>query len=278
MLGRIVVHIDYDSSCQRRVRAAARLAVEHGAELVGVYASFLQPQQAYEGIFVTAEIRSMLERRLVEECGRAQRLFFETAQEEGASWQWRTAEDLPERVLATQARYGDVLVMQQPSSDEPGPVRMPGIVASVILSAGRPVLVLPYAGEPATIGRRALVCWDGGREAARALADALPLLQRAEEVVLLTIDPRDDRATDPESETDDLATYCRSHGLPQPQRAIREDTGVSVGDAILNAASDYGSDLIVMGAYGHSQLRESILGGASRTLIESMTVPVLFSH
>jgi nucleotide-binding universal stress UspA family protein len=122
-----------------------------------------------------------------------------------------------------------------------------------------------------------MLCWNASRESARAAADALPFLQAAEHVIVLMIDPKvsaDGHGPEPGA---DVALWLTRHGVKVTvQRDVAADA--AVGEVILSRAADHGVDLIVMGIYGHSRLREMVLGGASRTLLSSMTVPVLMSH
>ncbi len=279
MLGRIAVHLDRDSACARRVRAAAQLAARHDADLVGVYAGFLQPRYFQRSVAaIPGGIDAMLHQRLTDAMADVEDMFRSIAGSVGVTSYWRAPAGAPEDVLGQQSRYCDLLVMSQPDDEEPGPVRMPELTASVLVEAGRPVLMLPFAGELPAIGRRVLFGWDRSRESARALADAGHLLEQAEELVVLEIDPPTESPQAARNNRDDMLAYCSSHGYPLPKDITRDSSGIGVGNAILNAAADHGSDLIVMGAYGHSRLRESLFGGASRTLLASMTAPVLFSH
>ncbi len=147
----------------------------------------------------------------------------------------------------------------------------------VVVAAGRPMLVVPYAGEFGAIGRRVLVAWDGTREAARALHDALPLIAKAEAVTIVTV-----RAQEAGFERDGpsltrVVRHLQRHGLPaRGEEAPQGD--LSVSDVLLSRASDHDVDLIVAGAYHHSQLREALLGGVSRDLLDHITVPLLMSH
>ena len=145
----------------------------------------------------------------------------------------------------------------------------------VVMASGRPMLVVPFAGEFATVGRRVLVAWDGTREAARALHDALPLLMKAEVVVVMTV-PAQKASFDGRS----LGRVMR-HLKWYDIRATPEETprgDIPTSDVLLSRAADFDADLIVSGAYHHSQLREAIIGGVSRDLLDHTTVPVLISH
>src|SRR5690606_4452572 len=149
--------------------------------------------------------------------------------------------------------------------------------ADFVMRCGRPVLLVPYAGRFEAVGRRVLVAWDAGREAARAVRDALPLLKRAEHVEVVSFNPDRPGARHGPIPGADLAAYLARHDV-KVHVSQQHGDDIEVGEQILSRAADLHSDLIVMGAYGHSRLRELALGGATRTLLASMTVPVLMSH
>jgi nucleotide-binding universal stress UspA family protein len=143
------------------------------------------------------------------------------------------------------------------------------------LESGRPVLVVPYVGRYPQIGRNVVIAWKAGRESARAVFDALPLLLGAENVHILEIKERSGESTST-SDTSIAASLAR-HGIkPTIRTSIAPD--ISVGDEILSRLSDLGADLLVMGAYGHSRMRELVFGGVTRHIARHMTVPTLFSH
>jgi nucleotide-binding universal stress UspA family protein len=144
----------------------------------------------------------------------------------------------------------------------------------VVLSSGHPTLVVPYAGRFETLGERhILVAWNGSREAVRAVHDALPFLREARSVTVVAADLDEDGRKSLDLMAEHLARHEISTDL-EPTTAA----DISVGDLLLSRTADLGSDLIVMGAYGHSRAREWILGGVTQHLLEQMTVPVLMSH
>ena len=153
----------------------------------------------------------------------------------------------------------------------------PGFANEVLLACGRPVLFVPYAGRFAQVGKRVLIAWNASREAARAVGDALPLLARADTVDVVAFDPDSTASDHGEVPGADIGLFLARHGV-KVSVARQSGTGIDVGAQILSRAADNGSDLIVMGGYGHARLREFVLGGATRTLLESMTVLVLMSH
>ena len=147
----------------------------------------------------------------------------------------------------------------------------------VALASGRPILAVPYAGQFETVGRRVLIGWNATREATRAVNDAMPLLAAADVVTVLTIDAREAPDAHGELPGADISLHLARHGVKATiERTV--SAGVPAGEVLLSRAADLGADLLVIGAYGHSRMRELLLGGATRSILQSMTVPVLMSH
>jgi nucleotide-binding universal stress UspA family protein len=170
------------------------------------------------------------------------------------------------------ARF-DLSIMRQA---EPGKAPLEDLVVEAALfGSGRPVLVVPYIHKAALKLDRVMVCWDGGRHAARAVGDAMPFLQRAKAVEVVIV--RGDAGKGDEIPGADIGEHLARHGLKVDVKRIVATDG-DVPNTILSHAADAGTDFLVMGGYGHSRLREFILGGVTRTILCSMTVPVLMSH
>ncbi len=173
--------------------------------------------------------------------------------------------------------FYDLVVVGQPNPD----AGLTGAIGlrpeEIVLSCGRPVLVVPYAGEFLDVGREILVAWNGSRESARALHDAMFLLPEAETVTIIEIDPPAPGAAAPAASAAQVAAALTRRGIAA--KAETETAGdIGVSDLLLSRAADLDVDLLVMGAYGHSRMREFILGGVSRDIFRHMTVPVLMSH
>ncbi len=149
------------------------------------------------------------------------------------------------------------------------------IAEAALFESGRPVIVVPYIQKGPLKLDRVMLCWDGSRAAARAIADAMPLLERAGRVEVVIV--ANERGKQDEIEGADMGTHLARHGLDVE---VKRTTlgGIDVADVILSHAADAGSDFIVMGGYGHSRLREFVLGGVTRSIFRSMTIPVLMSH
>ena len=174
------------------------------------------------------------------------------------------------------ARYADLAVIGQFDPSTPVPGMMPNFVETVALNSGRPVLVVPYAGEASGEFRRPLVAWDGGLPASRAITSALPLLRQAGTIDVVIFNPHTEVGVHGEEPGADLALYLARHGIQV--NVVERTVSGAIGEALLSTAADLGSDLIVMGAYGHTRFREVLLGGVTRTVLGSMTVPVLMAH
>ena len=269
----IVVHLGADTRGDERLGLACRLAGQFDAHLVGLFALASLPVP----FTLTGNAGSVLEsemrwrKEIAEE--RYTQFTRATAAAGLARAEWRQPQDEALRAVRISARYADLVVMGQRDAAS-ADARVPaGLIEDVVLSGGRPVLVVPYAGRFASIGARVLVAWNAGREAARAVTDALPILTRARHVEVVVFEGAGDHGEQPGA---DVALWLARHGVKAT--AAQQRAGFDVGEQILSRAADTQADLVVMGAYGHSRTRELVLGGATRTLLASMTVPVLMSH
>lgn len=278
MLKRIALHVEKDKACPARTATALALAQRFQAELLGIYVNYSWPRDIFDESVVPSAVYEVVLQQRAQERARCHAEFAQRVAPAGVATQWRTPEGRPDEILALHSRCADLLVLSQADNDETDSVVDPYVIETIVMTAGRPVLAVPYAGEYTSIGNRILVCWDGGREAARALADAAPFLAQTKEIFVLTLDPESDAMRLRETVADDLPAWFRAQGYAEPKMVRRETGGLGMGNAILNAAADHGCDLIVMGLYGHSRAREWVLGGASRDILQSMTVPVLLSH
>ena len=272
----ILVHCDAGPTTPGRLAVAAELARRFGAHLVGLHvqARFEPATYADAGLAADALYRAYDEK--AKAAAAAAAAAFDGAAGKGLSAEWRVATGAAAEEFAVQARYADLVVLGQHDRGAPA-VAPPDLPEAVAMSTGRPVLVVPYIGATTPPGRTILLCWDAKREATRAAADAMPFLTAAEKVTVLVVDAKQSaRGHGPEPGAD-AATWLARHGV---KVTVQRDTAADsdVGSVILSRAADHAADLIVMGIYGHSRLREMVLGGASRTLLASMTVPVLMAH
>jgi nucleotide-binding universal stress UspA family protein len=272
----ILVHLDAGKRVAERLAIANQLADTFDAHLTGLFALSAPRIPSYAlaeagPVVVEAEARYRAEAtRNAEAAFRAA-----TAQSvRSTEFRGTTRDALAAAQLS--ARYADLVIAGQPEPEDSAGVAS-DFAEELVLSAGRPVLLIPYAGHFPEVGRRVLVAWNAGREAARAVTDALPLLARASIVQVVAFDPRKGGADHGDIPGADIALLLARHGV-KVSIAQQQSKEVDVGNQILSRAADMQSDLIVMGAYGHSRLRELVLGGVTRTLLDTMTVPVLMSH
>jgi nucleotide-binding universal stress UspA family protein len=272
----ILVHLDHRPRSSERLALAFGLAERFDAHLVGLFAPGTARLPSYARAEGGPLLRELLDKRRAEILGEAEAGFRKIAQRNGKDRsEWRTADAEPAVAMRLSARYADLIVAGQPEAGDEGELQ--GLADELVLSAGRPVLFAPYAGRFATVGKRVLVAWDGGREAARAVSDALPFLQTADNVEVAVFDPERAAHRHGEQPGADIGLYLARHGV-KVQVARQSGAGFDVGSQILSRAADTGADLIVMGAYGHARVRELMLGGVTRTMLEAMTAPVLMSH
>ena len=274
----ILVHLDRDARRSERVELAATLAGRHDAHLVGLFALSSSRMPSYVRSDTSGALIAAQNRQRAEAATEAEAAFRAAVRKHsGVKTEWRISAADALDAVRLNARYADLVVVGQrerEAEDESGIA--PEFVDELVLSCGRPVLIVPYAGRFPDAGKRALVAWNASAEAARAIADALPLLARAESVNVIVFEtgPAGDHGEEPGA---DAALYLARHGVKATVSRYGSPD-IDVGSQILSRAADMAADLIVMGAYGHSRMRELVLGGVTRTILESMTAPVLMSR
>jgi len=269
----ILVHVDQSSHAAARIKAAAELAIAQEAHLVGTAATGISRYIYSDGAaFVGTVIDS-----LRQQAGQALDQFDEIARRLGVhSYERRLIDDDPASALALQARYSDLVVVSQEDFSERSIGDAGDLPEYVMLNCARPVLMIPYAGKFEHIGRHVLIAWDGSMEATRAITSAIPLLKRARSVTVALFNPSASDDAHGQQPGADIGLYLARHGIRV--EVAQETTELDIGNALLSLAADKGSDLIVMGGYGHTRFREVLLGGVTLTVLRTMTVPVLMSH
>jgi nucleotide-binding universal stress UspA family protein len=280
----ILVHLDASPRGAVRLALAAALATRHGAHLTALYgielptpALFYGDPSGFADVRLIDEMMDKMRETSRAKARPVEASFTERLRRDGIEGEWRLVEgDLAETV-ALHARYADLAIVGQHDPDDMSSASEAQIAAHALLSSGRPVLVVPYIGSVTNLGQTVLIGWKSSREAARALNDALPLLQQARSVTVLAINPEEGIGGDGDVPAADIALHLARHGV-KATAAHTTAKEIDEGNALLNYADDIGADLIVAGGYGHSRTREFIFGGASRTLLKTMTVPVLMSH
>jgi nucleotide-binding universal stress UspA family protein len=202
--------------------------------------------------------------------------FEQLAKRTGISFETRTISASISGAADEIGRIGrrfDLVIVGQPQRSDSLPDDV--VDEGVLFESGRPVVFVPFIQKSGMKLDRIMVCWDGGRAAARAIADAIPFLKNAKQVEIVIISDKPGR--NDELPGADLGQHLARHGLKVDVKRITSPD-IDVPSTILSYAADSSADLIVMGGYGHSRLREFVLGGATRGLLEAMTVPVLMSH
>lgn len=273
----IVVHVDHDRRCAARLDAAFALAARHGAHLTGVFVRSEMHIPTYIRAQMGEELLDRQARHAAAAIAAAEATFVERVRREAVSAEWRCVEGAVVSSLGLHGRYADVIIASQHDPSGEDGADEPSMPERLILSAGRPVLVIPYAGTFGSIGERVMIAWDASRLASRAVHDALPLLHGAKKVVVLAVNPHSGEDGHGEIPSADICLHLARHGLKaEAQQVYADDLGA--GEMLLSRAADEGIDLLVAGAYGHARWREIVLGGVTRYLLAHMTVPVLMSH
>lgn len=262
------------------VEAGIGLARTFGAHLVGLHVvPKVQYFYATAAIQVATEVFEAEQRFFDEQAGKLKSIFTREVPNDLVS-EWRQIEadgPVTTNSIVAQAICADLIVTAQ-IDPERGLESDIGTPERLVMESGRPVLMLPYAGKFKTIGDNILVGWNASREAARSIYDALPLLKKAKTVKLLWVNPQSENGGNgtgmPGSE---MATSLSRHDVKvEAGHSATRDVGV--GDELLSRAADQGADLLIMGAYGHSRVREYVFGGATRHILQHMTLPTLMSH
>lgn len=275
MAGRdILVVIDNETGVARHLEPLAALAGRVELRLTGLFVTGMPATQAFADLDGWAQLVDAYLTARRADALKAERAFHrETARLKlTGDWQCRET-DMTEGVISL-ARLHDLVVMGQPDPDAPATGLRP---AEVVLAAGCPALIMPYAGDFPELGRSILVAWNGTREAARAVHDALFLIDGAEAVTVLEVDPPAGEVGTLDVRASHVVETLRRRGVAATAGTTVSD-GTPIADIILSTAADLAADLVVMGAWGHSRLREYVMGGASRGVLAEMTVPVLMSH
>ncbi|HTB36318.1 MAG TPA: universal stress protein [Reyranella sp.] len=272
----ILVHCDVSRGTAGRLRIAADLADRFGGHVIGLYVrrafqapAFTDAGPAMDSLYRTYETTVRAEEAM------ATAAFRDAVGNQGLSSEWRVADGYVDEILAAEARVADLVIVGQAEPDSPPTTTPADLAEGIAMAAECPVLIVPYIGAAKPPGKTVMLCWNDSREAKHAATAALPLLAAADKVIVLIIDPKADRNR--EEPGADVAVWLARHGV---KVTVQRDSAADsdVGGVILSRAADHDIDLIVMGIYGHSRMRERVLGGASRTLLASMTAPLLVAH
>jgi nucleotide-binding universal stress UspA family protein len=274
----LLVHLDATTHTAARMAVAGAIAQANGAVISAIYANTpalltvpFAPEAAGSAATMLGELDD--ERRAV-----TQAAFKKSCATAGVHADWAELTDYP--IAASFARrslYSDLLILGQHNAGDPGSRGVPAdFPESVMVASGKPVLILPYAFEPAaaSVADNIVIAWKPTREAAHAVSAAVPLLQRARSVHVLSWLGHVQNGAAEQAELD---RYFKLRGIEAAWHP-QGDEPEGLGEVLLSRAFDLEADLLVMGCYGHSRAREWVLGGTSRTILQSMTLPVLMAH
>ncbi|MFT7573438.1 MAG: nucleotide-binding universal stress UspA family protein [Paracoccaceae bacterium] len=277
----IAVYVDEDAGTKSAVEAAGRLASVFDASFFGVHASSGATAIALApaaGGMATGVMIDEMQQQAEERARRAKELFNAVTAENSWKADWHRIEAnglAPREKIARAAFLADMVVMSRQDADSPALVT----IQDTIVDSGRPVLVHPENWTGPIGEAHAMIAWKPGRQAARAVADALPFLERAARVTVFAATSDEAGENTPAvAQAGELCLFLKKHGIEASAEVVYETDDGDTADALLSKATEAGVDLLVAGAYSHSRLRESIFGGISRDIIEKTTVPALLSH
>lgn len=269
--GSVLLHLDSSVRTTERIQFACRLADDVGVDVTGqpcLLTAVVRYPFAMEGASAVVAAMQELDQAAIE---KIRQRFQQLA---GGHDRLHWAEPLADGPwgVSRRALYADLMILGQRDAQDPAAAELPaGFVSSAVLDSGRPALILPCVGSIGAVGRTVLVAWKGARTSAHALSAALPWLQRAEQVHAVGFGEAVD------APLLSLQTYLRAHGVQVKIHAGGPEDS-DIGERQLSMAADLGADLLVMGCYGHGRTRERVLGGATRTVLNSLTLPVLMAH
>jgi nucleotide-binding universal stress UspA family protein len=232
----------------------------------------------YPDILGLQDFADQIDSRAGQKAERIEAMFREELRRTDVRGDWLVASGPAAQAVARRARTADLVVMGQPDPEQAMSQSARDLVEDTLMTCGRPLLIVPYAGHFGVVGDIVLLGWINAREATRAAHDALMLLGAQTKVTVLSVQRADDTPQAGEVPGADIAEHLARHEIAVTAARTFVDGGLSDADAILGYAADIGADLLVVGGYGHSRTREMILGGVTRSLLRHMTVPVLMSH
>lgn len=281
----LLVYVDQTDGASARLRLAADLARHHGSRLTALYVREWDPAQMEDrknaelGL-ASARQLNQLDRRIEASIDQvAERLHSELEalkDEHGLQVEWRCLNGLASAIVPQHARYADLCILGQDLGGDTRSVEYT-FAEQLLFVSGRPVLFIPGFGSFETLGRHIMVAWNSSRASARAVADALPLIERAERTTVLTINAADfvDAYGAPPAER--MVEHLRLHSPSVEGVGLNDVPAALIADALQAEAQKIGADLMVAGAFGHAKLWEKLLGGVTEDLFAHMRLPILMS-
>lgn len=273
-LNDVLVFLDQFDHATVRLEVAADLARRHGARLIGLRVeSHPRLPNAIRSEVVDAAL-SAHDDAIEEDTVRIESAFRARAAADNIERDWWIVRDGGVAKVCELARYANLTIVGQPAADAEEEFPGADLLHDLVLSSGRPVLVVPRVAMAGSVGRRIAIAWNGSGEASRALADAMPLLRKADRVAILLA-----KSANSAHVTAMLVNHLKRNGVAAEARGIDARAhDHDAGKALLAEADAFAADLLVMGAYGRSRIRELVLGGATRHILQHLPIPALMSH
>lgn len=254
---------------------AVKFAAAQGAHLTGLHVIDIPEIPGYVATNFPREVLENHRKLFFDEAEKLQSAFTRACENSGLSFNWACVEGDIEKTVIRAARSADLILVVGGAGIESED--RTSVADRVVLEGGRPVLVIPAVGSGTVIGSKVGVAWSASKEATRAVHDALPLLQAAERVWVVSVNPPASGREHGEAPRMDIAAHLSRHGIRAEAQAVSVDDR-DTGQGLLDWASNEGADLMVMGAYGHTRWRELVLGGVTAHVLRRTRVPVLMSH
>jgi nucleotide-binding universal stress UspA family protein len=282
----LLVYLDQTDPSLKRLHLAVDLARRNGSSITALYVRGWSPEQlahrktaelAGRSLAEVGRIAHAVEESIDRDALEVRSALEQLAAQAGLESEWRMVDGEPKTVLPQHARYADLCIL---GAETPAVSTAAGqrFSEEMLFIAGRPVLLVPDAAAVATLGAHVAIAWNSSRSAARALNDALPLLERSEMTTVIAVNPNDFIGLHGALPLPKLLEHLRRHGISAQSIELADVPGTAIGAALQEKARAAGADMLVAGAHGHTWLREVLLGSVTRELLAHMQLPVMMSH
>ncbi len=282
----LLVYVDQSDRAVERLRLAADLARRHGSRLTAIFVRELNQEQMHDQCVAElglgsaqamGETNERIRKSIDERATLLRKTLEKVGQECGFEVEWRCLDGISSILVPQHARFADLCILSQDGS---APVNATGYSFSeqLLFVSGRPVVFVPVRGSFDTLGRNILVAWNSSRASTRAVNDALPLIERADRVTVLAVNPAAFAERYHALPPQQMVEHLRRHGAAVEGIWLNDVPIPAIADAVLANARKVGADLIVAGAFGHPKLWEKLMGGVTRDLLARMNLPVLMSY
>lgn len=272
----ILVALAAGPSAKSATKGAAMIAAAHKARLIGLHVLDINHFIGYMGAEMPAEIFDLQREKLMADAAQVEVEFKSICEEAGIDFEWHCIEGNTQRLIDQHARYADLICVCAPPASADAFTPSP-IGEELVFSSGRPVLIFPQEFSAATVGDQVMLAWDGSQEAAKAISQSMGILSAASQVSLVCVADHDLQDAQADTLGTDMNRYLKSHDV-QAEAITVHAGSTAVGPFLHDCAIGHRADLLVMGAYGHSRIREFILGGVTHWALRHSTIPILMCH